>query len=57
MHYMAKNFEQTMIGSFVRSVEKWVLSCHVKKAGDRYFLTDKGILVSDAILSDCMIAG
>ena len=39
---------------FLRAVQKWITTGHVHEKGGKYVLTDTGILISDAIVSDCM---
>ena len=53
--YVEKTFGPDMAGSFLRSVTGWISTGHVTEAKGNYRLTDKGILVSDTIISDCMI--
>ena len=53
--YMEKTFGPEMTGSFLRSVAGWIATGHITEDNGKYRLTDKGILVSDTIISDCMI--
>ena len=54
--YLEEHFSSAMTANFLRSIAKWISSSHVKEEGGSFILTDKGILVSDTILADCMIA-
>ncbi len=51
---LKRDFPGEMETLFLRSVQKWIVTDHVREKEGKYILTDKGILVSDTIISECM---
>ena len=55
LSWMKDHFITRKIDDLVNTLERWEKTGYVRKRADHYFLTDKGILLSDKILADCMI--
>ena len=55
LSWMKDHFAAQKIDDLVDTLEKWEKTGYVRKKADHYFLTDKGILLSDKILAECMI--
>ena len=49
------HFPAGIVNSFVRTMKKWIHSGHVRERNGHLILTDQGILLSDRILSECMV--
>ena len=53
--FLRKEFSPEVNRFFTEAITTWIITGHVTEEEDAYRLTDKGILVSDTIISDCMI--
>lgn len=54
--YMKKTFPEKVISYFMSACEKWLQSGYMKKTQGHIVLTDPGILLSDTIMSECVLA-
>jgi len=54
--YMKKTFTEKVISYFMSTCEKWLQSGYMKETQGHIVLTDPGILLSDTIMSECVLA-
>ncbi len=55
LQQLAGEFPSSMIKGAEKALEKWLRTGHVEREGERYRLTEEGYLLSDRVISDCMV--